>query len=166
MSQPNHKNNCLICRRINLIKNGKNPYFIKELKTGYIVLGDHQFFKGYILFLCKKHKTELHQLKPKFRRQFLYEMSLAAQAIYEAFKPYKLNYELLGNTDQHMHWHIFPRYKNDPLLTKPVWLIKERIRKSKKAKPDKKSLTELKLNLQNSLNRVIKRDRRNKPQES
>lgn len=71
-------------------------------------MGDHQFFKGYILFLCKEHKKELHQLEPKFRCQFLYEMSLAAKAIYEAFKPYKLNYELLGNTDQHMHWHIFP----------------------------------------------------------
>lgn len=160
MSQTNHKNNCLICQRIDLIKNEKNPYFVKELKTGYIVLGDHQFFKGYTLFLCKKHKPELHELTPKFRQQFLWEMSLVAEAVYEAFKPYKLNYELLGNKDQHLHWHIFPRYKNDPLPTQPTWLIKEKIRKSEKVKPDEKLLAKLKLNIQNSLRNVIKKSLR------
>lgn len=32
---------CLVCDRIGLIKEGKNPYFVKELETGYVVLGDH-----------------------------------------------------------------------------------------------------------------------------
>ena len=53
---------CLICERIQMIKEHKNPYFVKELETGYVVLGDHQHFKGYTLFLCKEHKTELFQL--------------------------------------------------------------------------------------------------------
>ncbi|MCD7883089.1 MAG: GNAT family N-acetyltransferase [Lachnospiraceae bacterium] len=30
---------CLICDRIQMIKEGKNPYFVKELETGYVVLG-------------------------------------------------------------------------------------------------------------------------------
>ncbi len=29
---------CLICQRIELIKAGQNPYFVKELETGYVVL--------------------------------------------------------------------------------------------------------------------------------
>ena len=44
---------CLICQRIELIKAGQNPYFVKELETGYVVIGDHQYFKGYTLFLAK-----------------------------------------------------------------------------------------------------------------
>ena len=44
---------CFICKRIEMIKNGENPYFVKELETGYVVIGDHQHFKGYTLFLCK-----------------------------------------------------------------------------------------------------------------
>ena len=47
---------CLICKRIEMIKNGNNPYYVKELETGYVVIGDHQHFKGYTLFLCKEHK--------------------------------------------------------------------------------------------------------------
>lgn len=34
-----------------------------------------------------------------------------AEAVYNAFQPDKLNYELLGvGSGVHMHWHIFPRY--------------------------------------------------------
>lgn len=151
---------CLICNRIKLIKEIKNPYFVMELKTGYVVIGDHQFFRGYTLFLCKKHKTELHQLDPKFKKQFLWEMSLVAEAVHKTFKPKKLNYELLGNTDQHMHWHIFPRYKNDPLPADPTWCIKENIRKAEKIKPNKKSLDKLRISLKNNLEKVIKKSLR------
>ena len=54
---------CLICQRIELIKKGENPYFVKELETGYLVIGDHQYFAGYSLFLAKEHVTELHHLE-------------------------------------------------------------------------------------------------------
>ena len=53
---------CFICDRINMIKNGTNPYFVKEMETGYVVIGDNQHFKGYTLFLCKDHQTELFHL--------------------------------------------------------------------------------------------------------
>ena len=44
---------CLICDRIEMIKRGENPYFVRELKTGYVVIGDHQHFRGYTLFCIK-----------------------------------------------------------------------------------------------------------------
>ena len=50
---------CLICQRIQQIKEGSNPYFVMELQTGYVVLGDHQHFQGYTLFLCKEHQTQV-----------------------------------------------------------------------------------------------------------
>ena len=37
---------CLICQRIEMIREGSNPYLVKELSTGYVVLGDPQYFKG------------------------------------------------------------------------------------------------------------------------
>lgn len=121
---------CLICERIRLIKQRKNPYFIKEFETSFAVLGDHQYFKGYCLLLCKQHKKELHELNKQFRLKFLEEMGILAKAVYVTFKPDKLNYELLGNTDQHMHWHIFPRYKNDLSSNQPVWVVDRNIRNS------------------------------------
>lgn len=73
---------CLICDRIQMIKDVKNPYFVCELETGYVVLGDHQRFKGYTLFLCKEHTTELHFLESSFKVKYLEEMSLVAEAVY------------------------------------------------------------------------------------
>ncbi len=104
---------CVICDRINMIKNGTNPYFVKELKTGYVVIGDNQHFRGYSLFLCKDHETELFRLDRTTKITFLEEMSIVAEAVANAFGAEKMNYELLGNGDTHLHWHLFPRVSGD-----------------------------------------------------
>ena len=104
---------CLICDRINMIHNGTNPYFVKELDTGYVVIGDHQYFGGYTLFLCKEHKSELFQLGEAFRTRFLQEMCIVSEAVSNAFNAEKMNYELLGNGETLLHWHLFPRKAGD-----------------------------------------------------
>lgn len=104
---------CLVCDRIKQIEEKTNPFFVKELETGYVVLGDHQHFKGYTLFLHKEHKTELFQLEPENRIKFLEEMTTVAEAVSKAFCAEKMNYECLGNGDAHLHWHLFPRRAGD-----------------------------------------------------
>ena len=119
---PQSAEQCLICDRIGRIRNGNNPYFVRELETGYVVIGDHQRFEGYTLLLCKEHATELSQLTPDFRTAFLRDMAVTAEAVERAFHPDKLNYELLGaGIGRHMHWHIFPRRSGDTPRPGPVW---------------------------------------------
>lgn len=142
---------CLICERINLIKSGKNKFFVKELKSGYVVLGDHQFYKGYTLLLSKTHADELYKLKRKERTQFLEDMALVAEAVYKAFKPKKLNYELLGNTDSHLHWHIIPRYGSEPKPETAIWAIDEKIRNANNTIPNHSQLEKMKKLLLNQL---------------
>lgn len=146
---------CLICSRINMIKEGTNKYFVAELETGYVVMGDHQYFEGYTLFLGKEHKRELHELDGGYKQKFLVEMSLVAEAVHHAFKPHKLNYELLGNGDSHMHWHIFPRQLSEPNPTHPVWWTPRETMYSDSCKPSEERLAELKLALLTELNKLI-----------
>ncbi|GAB4218906.1 MAG: HIT family protein [Candidatus Microgenomates bacterium] len=120
---------CKICEIISKIKKGLNKNFIKEFNTGYLVLEDYQYFKGYVIFISKIHKQELHQLSYTYKKNFLLEMAYIAEIIYKIFKPKKINYELLGNKYSHLHWHIIPRYKNEKLNNKPIWIIPEDIRK-------------------------------------
>lgn len=40
-------------------------------------------------------------------------MSVVAEAAATAFGAEKMNYELLGNGDTHLHWHLFPRISGD-----------------------------------------------------
>ena len=97
-----------------MIKSGENPYFVKELNTGYVVIGDNQHFYGYSLFLYKNHDyTELYQMDMDERLEFMKEMTLTAQAAANAFGCYKMNYELLGMGDTHLHWNLYPRRDGD-----------------------------------------------------
>lgn len=104
---------CFVCDRIEQTKRGDNRFFVKELETGYVVIGDYQHFKGYTLFLCKEHATELYHLSGDFRALFMEEMTIVAEATAKAFHADKMNYELLGNGDTHLHWHLFPRVPGD-----------------------------------------------------
>jgi len=146
---------CFVCRRIESIEKGENPFFVKELKTGYVVLGDIQRFKGYTLFLCKECATELHFLDKEFRKEFLNEMSMVAEAVYNAFKPEKLNYELLGvGNGVHMHWHIFPRRTGDTPAAGPVWRLDKSEMNNEKYAPSKEELALLKEKLLVELNKL------------
>ena len=152
---------CMICDRIKMIKQGTNPWFVKELETGYVVVGDNQHFNGYTLFLCKEHKTELFQLDYPAKMKFLQEMSVVAESVAKAFNAEKMNYELLGNGDTHLHWHLLPRvsgdlenYGNDG--KGPVWWYPMGKMYSSDNRPDKERLNTLKKNLAEELDKLLR----------
>lgn len=151
---------CLICDRIELIKKGENPYFVKELEMGYVVLGDNQHFKGYTLFLCKEHVTELFHLEYDKKICFLAEMSVVAEAVSKAFNAEKTNYELLGNGDTHLHWHLFPRVSGDlegygSDGKGPVWWYPMDKMYSDDNRPSSQELGEMKQKLLYQLNKLL-----------
>jgi diadenosine tetraphosphate (Ap4A) HIT family hydrolase len=90
------------------------------------LLGSWQFYHGYCVLVSRRHAAELSGLDDATRRAFLEEMCLLARAIETAFRPVKLNYELLGNQVPHLHWHLFPRYAEDPDARRPVWFALDR----------------------------------------
>ena len=148
---PQPAEQCLVCERIEQMRCGANPYFVRELETGYVVIGDHQRFEGYTLLLCKEHATELSQLAPGFRAAFLRDMAVTAEAVERAFHPDKLNYELLGaGKGRHMHWHIFPRRNGDTPLPGPVWQVQDL--QDERYRPSPEQLEALKSALREALN--------------
>ena len=92
-----------------------------EFRSGYVVLADNQYYAGYTIFLAKRCVPELHELAGDERSLFLDEMATVAEAVWRAFTPRKLNYELLGNGVPHLHWHIIPRYAGDAMPEWPAW---------------------------------------------
>ncbi|RYN13307.1 diadenosine tetraphosphate (Ap4A) hydrolase and other HIT family hydrolase [Bifidobacterium animalis subsp. animalis] len=150
---------CLICDRIEMIKNGTNAYFVKELKTGYVVLGDNQHFRGYTLFLCKKHTTELFYLDKNFATEFMEEMVEVAKSVKNAFNAEKMNYECLGQGDAHLHWHLFPRISGDienygNQGKGPVWWYPMDKMYNDENRPNQKELEQMKSALLYELDRL------------
>ena len=65
--------------------------------------------------------AELHELDQPFRQLHLAEMAEVAAAVFDAFRPRKLNYEALGNGVPHLHWWLTPRYPTDSRPFAPIW---------------------------------------------
>ena len=114
---------------IDRIKANSFRDFVAELKSCYVILGDQQFYRGYCVLLAKLHATELYLMPADGARLLSDEMRLVAEAIAAVVKPWKMNYECLGNSEPHVHWHLFPRYETDQMRGGPIWLRPESERK-------------------------------------
>ncbi|MBP1997015.1 diadenosine tetraphosphate (Ap4A) HIT family hydrolase [Paenibacillus eucommiae] len=81
-------------------------------------------------------------------------MSKVSEADFKAFNLIKLNYELLGNGDSHMHWHLFPRRLSEPNPRHPVWWTPRETMYSESFKPSEEKLEQLKNMLFCELNKL------------
>jgi diadenosine tetraphosphate (Ap4A) HIT family hydrolase len=120
---------CGICSIIDRIHRGSFPDWVAELPRSWLTLGDAQFYRGYCVLLAKRHVTELHAMPRAEAHELLDEILAVGRTLAEVLNPLKLNYECLGNQEPHVHWHIFPRYVDDPMRLAPVWQRPEAERK-------------------------------------
>ena len=73
-----------ICNTIEKSFQGENPFFVKELETGIVVLGWNQHFYGYTIFMCKKHATKFYQLEDELLLLMLMICTIIGRAILNA----------------------------------------------------------------------------------
>ena len=117
----NSGSECEMCR--GGLKFREDPLWICDLQVSSAVLARNQICRGYcILIYNKGHFTELFQLPREDRIAYTEDLARVSRAIHDAFRPRKMNYELLGNVVPHLHWHIIPRRETDPIeLRWPIW---------------------------------------------
>jgi diadenosine tetraphosphate (Ap4A) HIT family hydrolase len=94
---------------------------VHDLPASIAILAPDQYYRGYTLVVSKTHATELYELPDHESAQYFDDMRRVARAIGAAFGPRKMNYEVLGNTVAHLHWHLFPRYEWDLNPKRPTW---------------------------------------------
>lgn len=113
----------LIHQRVDDCRKGRNPKAIARVSSGWVVLGDVQFLRGYSLLLPDPVVRDLNALDRAGREAYLYEMSVVGDALMKITDAHRINYEILGNTEGALHAHIFPRYRSEPeeLRRIPVW---------------------------------------------
>jgi diadenosine tetraphosphate (Ap4A) HIT family hydrolase len=117
---------CPFCRKLAGTDSWPTEDIVWPFPHSIAVLGTWQFYHGYCVLISRRHASELSQLDDAERSCYLDEMCTLARAIEQAFKPRKVNYELLGNQVPHLHWHLLPRYQEDVEHLKPVWIALER----------------------------------------
>jgi diadenosine tetraphosphate (Ap4A) HIT family hydrolase len=119
--------------RIGSALRGENPTVLARLPASFAVIGDVQWLPGYCVLLADDPAvTRLTDLPRGRRREFLDSMDRLGEAVERAcgaadpaFR--RINLEILGNTDEFLHAHIWPRYDWEPpeRAGYPVWLYPE-----------------------------------------
>jgi diadenosine tetraphosphate (Ap4A) HIT family hydrolase len=122
----------IIHQRVEEARAGTNPHVICRVASGWVVLGDSQFLRGYSLLLPDPVVPDLNALNTEQRIRYLQDMVIIGDALLEVTDTYRINYEILGNTAPVLHAHIFPRYMSEPEERRktPAWLYDAEHRQS------------------------------------
>ncbi|HLO18690.1 MAG TPA: hypothetical protein VK206_27915 [Anaerolineales bacterium] len=113
----------LVHRRVEEARQGKNPYVICRMRSGWAVLSDRQLLRGYSLLLPDPVISDMNSLSRKERSAYLQDMTIIGDALLEVTGAARINYEILGNSEPVLHTHIIPRYVDEPeeFRSRPVW---------------------------------------------
>ena len=86
-----------------------------------VVSADEADYPGFLRVILNTHVKEMTDL-PSGDQQALLQVVLAAEAtLREVMAPDKINLASLGNVVPHLHWHVIPRFADDPHFPNPVW---------------------------------------------
>jgi diadenosine tetraphosphate (Ap4A) HIT family hydrolase len=134
-----------IAARIAAARRGVNPALISAVRSGWAVLADQQFLRGYCLLLCDPSVPSLNDLRDEARRNFLEDMAALGDAILTVTRPngaVRINYSIYGNLEPQLHAHLIPRYSDEPeeFRTMPAWLYPAETREARPFDPEKDRL--------------------------
>ena len=113
-----------IHRRVALLRAGQDPTMIARLPSGWAVLGEQQFLRGYALLLPDPVVGTLNELAGALRTQFLDDMARLGDAVLLATGALRINYAMFGNVEPALHAHVVPRYTSESpaLATAHPWM--------------------------------------------
>lgn len=104
-------NHCAYCIEGELVD--KFGIKICELETCNVYLFREQSHRGRVIAAHKKHIGDISKLSDEERNEYFSEINLISKALQKLFKPQKINYGAYGDTGNHLHFHLVPKYKDE-----------------------------------------------------
>lgn len=93
---------------------GEEPRVAARLFSGWVLFGERQFVRGYVLLLPDPVVPSLNALGAKERAMFLQDMARLGDALLKVTGAARINYAILGNLEPALHAHVIPRYADEP----------------------------------------------------
>ncbi|HKT74521.1 MAG TPA: hypothetical protein VJQ47_16655 [Steroidobacteraceae bacterium] len=103
-----------IHRQVAAAREGREPRVIARVFSGWVLLGERQFLRGYTLLLPDPVVPTLNALGAHERSVFLLDVARIGDAVLKVTGAARINYAILGNLEPALHAHIIPRYANEP----------------------------------------------------
>jgi diadenosine tetraphosphate (Ap4A) HIT family hydrolase len=76
---------------------------------------------GFCRVIWDRHVREMADLEAPEREHIMRVVFAVEQALIALLQPDKMNLASLGNAVPHIHWHVIPRFLDDPHFPNPVW---------------------------------------------
>lgn len=95
---------------------------VAPMSVSTLYLSKNQTYRGHcLLILDARHASRPNELSTEEWLQFCADLYAAEGAITRTLAPDHINIAALGNLTPHLHWHIIPRYRDDPRWGAPIW---------------------------------------------
>jgi len=109
-----HKPDCTLCQT----PGGRVLWQNAQLRV--IDAGD-SMYPGLTRVIWTKHVAEMTDLSTAEQTELLRAVLLIERVQRSELEPDKVNLAALGNVVPHLHWHIIPRWHDDPHFPQAVW---------------------------------------------
>lgn len=109
-----HDAETVIHAHVAAAREGREPRVVARLYSGWVLFGERQFVRGYVLLLPDPVVPTLNSLGAKERMQFLNDMSRVGDALLKVTGAARINYAIFGNQEPALHAHVVPRYIDEP----------------------------------------------------
>jgi diadenosine tetraphosphate (Ap4A) HIT family hydrolase len=78
-------------------------------------------YPGFCRVIWEAHVKEMTDLSEDDRLHLMTVVFAVESVVREQLEPLKMNLATLGNHVPHLHWHVIPRFADDPHYPEPVW---------------------------------------------
>ena len=86
-----------------------------------IVHVDEPSYPGFCRVIWQAHVKEMTDLSEDDRNHVMEIVFAVESVLREQLAPAKVNLASLGNVTPHLHWHVIPRFADDPHFPQPIW---------------------------------------------
>ena len=90
-----------------------------------VLIGDADH-PAYCRVILNAHRKEMTDLAEVERARLMKTVFVVERVLRELLEPEKINLASFGNMVPHLHWHIIPRFADDPHFPNPVFGARQR----------------------------------------
>ena len=95
---------------------------VAQLSIATLYLEKIQTYRGHcVLLFDPRHVTRIDELEAAEWQSLSADLRAAELALMKTFAPDHINVASIGQVVPHLHWHIVPRYTDDPRWGGPIW---------------------------------------------
>lgn len=76
---------------------------------------------GYTRVVWQAHVAEMSELDEAAQQEFMQAVFMVERVQRRILRADKVNLASLGNMTPHLHWHVMPRWRNDPWFPDSIW---------------------------------------------